>query len=206
MEKRTIEISLDDARKWYDSGNESLRILIRSVFTEAELNTNYKNITCVRDAAEALGLDWLDVSSTAYNLAKISKASSAMFKINIVRQALHLCKTLKFDKGDVYYPFNPLVTQPKRYSSEVIGKVKYKGTIYFVLFEYANLGANYGISGFTTCDKMASASAQTSFLGCASKEIAEHFGKYFGVLITEAKFGDFKDFSIISYNKTKSDE
>lgn len=104
------------------------------------------------------------------------------------------------------YPFNPLVTQPKRYSSEVIGKVKYKGTIYFVLFEYANLGANYGISGFTTCDKMASASAQTSFLGCASKEIAEHFGKYFGVLITEAKFGDFKDFSVISYNKTKSDE
>lgn len=36
------------------------------------------------------------------------------------------------------------------------------------------------------------------FLGCASKEIAEHFGKYFGMLITEAKYGDMVDFEIIS--------
>nr|DAJ12591.1 MAG TPA: hypothetical protein [Bacteriophage sp.] len=203
MEKRTIEISLEDAKKWYKSGNKTLRTLVQSVFTESELNTNYKNITCVRDAAEALGLDWSDISGKAYDLAKISKASSAMFKLNIVRQALHLCCKLKFDKGNVYYPFNPLVTQPERYSSTVVGKVKYKDTIYFVLFEYTNLGANYGISGFTARDKMASANAQSSFLGCANKEIAEHFGKYFGALITEAKFGDLKDFSVISYNEIK---
>lgn len=91
----------------------------------------------------------------------------------------------------------------ERYSSTVVGKVKYKDTIYFVLFEYVNLGANYGISGFTACDKMASANAQSSFLGCANKEIAEHFSKYFGALITEAKFGDLKDFSVISYNEIK---
>ena len=36
------------------------------------------------------------------------------------------------------------------------------------------------------------------FLGCASEEIARHFGKYFGMLITEAKYGDLPDFEIVS--------
>lgn len=35
------------------------------------------------------------------------------------------------------------------------------------------------------------------FLGCASREIAEHFSRYFGTLITEAKYGDLKGFEII---------
>lgn len=30
------------------------------------------------------------------------------------------------------------------------------------------------------------------------KEIAQHLGKYFGMLITEAKYGDMVDFEIIS--------
>ena len=39
--------------------------------------------------------------------------------------------------------------------------------------------------------------ASIGFLGCANKEIAQHFGKYFGMLITEAKYGDLSDFEII---------
>ena len=42
-----------------------------------------------------------------------------------------------------------------------------------------------------------SASASFGFLGCANKEIAQHLGKYFGMLITEAKYGDMVDFEII---------
>lgn len=33
--------------------------------------------------------------------------------------------------------------------------------------------------------------------GCASREIAQHFGKYFGMLITEAKYADIVDFEVI---------
>lgn len=39
--------------------------------------------------------------------------------------------------------------------------------------------------------------AAAGFLGCASEEIAKHLSKYFGMLITEAKFGDIIDFEII---------
>lgn len=34
-------------------------------------------------------------------------------------------------------------------------------------------------------------------MGCASKEIAQHLSKYFGMLITEAKYDDLPDFEII---------
>ena len=37
MEKRNIQISLEQAREWYDSQNEALRKLALSVFTEEEL-------------------------------------------------------------------------------------------------------------------------------------------------------------------------
>lgn len=39
--------------------------------------------------------------------------------------------------------------------------------------------------------------ANIGFLGCASEDIARHFGKYFGMLITEAKYADMIDFKII---------
>ena len=39
--------------------------------------------------------------------------------------------------------------------------------------------------------------SDSGFLGCATEEIARHFGKYFGMLITEAKYGDLKDFEIV---------
>ena len=42
------------------------------------------------------------------------------------------------------------------------------------------------------------ADANVGFLGCANEEIAQHLGKYFGMLITEAKYGDMVDFEIIS--------
>lgn len=208
MEKRTIEISINTAQKWYNSGNKALIALAKTAFTEDELNSNFKNITCFRDAVEALNLNYHNISKIAYDLAQVSKASSAMFKLNLVRRALHLCQKLEFDKGDIYYPFNPLTTKPKNFHN-VLGEVKYKNTVYYILCEDVNIGVNNGISGFVGNDggdTIASAGAQTSFLGCASKEIAEHFGKYFGMLITEAKFGDLKDFHILEYNLTKSDE
>lgn len=34
-------------------------------------------------------------------------------------------------------------------------------------------------------------------LGCASEEIAQHLSRYFGMLITEARFGDLDGFEII---------
>ena len=51
---------------------------------------------------------------------------------------------------------------------------------------------------------MGGAHTEIGFLGCASKEIAQHLGKYFGMLVTEAKYGDLDGFEILDFVKTKN--
>lgn len=61
----------------------------------------------------------------------------------------------------------------------------------------ANVGINNGLGDFYSYIGVCDAFSHIAFLGCANKEIAKHLGKYFGMLITEAKYGDMVDFKII---------
>lgn len=170
---------------------------------------NFKNITTFKKACEALGLNYNAMFHITKSIATISKASAAMFKLNIIRKALNLGQDLHLTKNPkdsyIYYPYNPFITKSSTYCKseinsgkmEVIGKIKSEGEEYNVLDGYATLGVNTALGGFTFYDEVGFADASIGFLGCASKEIAQHFGKYFGMLITEAKYGDMVDFEII---------
>lgn len=135
-------------------------------------------------------------------IATISVASAAMFKLNIIRKALHLGQGLSLteDPRDsyIYYPLNPFAFNSSSYyeselnsgKMEVIGKIKSEGEV--VLGGFA---INGGDGSFCFADGVG---ASFGFLGCATKEIAEHFGKYFGMLITESKYCDIiEDFEIL---------
>ena len=79
---------------------------------------------------------------------------------------------------------------------EVIGKIKSEGEEYNVLGGSAADSGPAGLGYFCSNDDVGD--AYFGFLGCASREIAEHFGKYFGMLITTAKYTDIiKDFEVI---------
>lgn len=71
-----------------------------------------------------------------------------------------------------------------------------KKTVYYVLNDqpvgrcYAGLrDYNYGVGRINNA---------FGFLGCATKEIASHFGKYFGMLIIKAEYSDMINFEVIS--------
>ena len=80
---------------------------------------------------------------------------------------------------------------------EVIGKIKSEGEEYNILCGGAVIGGRVGLGDFRSCDGVGLADAAFGFLGCATEEIAKHFGKYFGMLITIAKYGDIVDFEVI---------
>lgn len=80
---------------------------------------------------------------------------------------------------------------------EVIGKIKSEGEEYNVLGGSAFYGSIAGLGDFSSNSGVGNAFANIGFLGCVTKEIAEHFGKYFGMLITIAKFSDIVDFEVI---------
>lgn len=209
MEKRNITVTLNKAKEWFNSGNATLKEIALQAFDKNELTYNFKNITTFKKACEALGLNYNAMFHITKSIATISKASAAMLKLNIIRKALNLGQDLHLTKNPkdsyIYYPYNPFITKSSTYCKseinsgkmEVIGKIKSEGEEYNVLCGYATLGVNTALGGFTFYDEVGFADASIGFLGCASKEIAQHFGKYFGMLITEAKYGDMVDFEII---------
>ena len=207
--ERNITISLEKAVEWYNSGNDSLKEVALQAFNKDELTYNFKNITTFKKACEALGLNYDDMFYFVKDIAKISKSSAAMFKLNIIRKALNLGQDLHLTKDPkdfyIYYPYNPFVTKSSTYykseinsgKMEVIGKIKSEGEEYNVLGGHADIGGDAGLGYFDSDDGVGHALANFGFLGCANKEIAQHLGKYFGILITEAKYGDMVDFEII---------
>ena len=208
MEKRNITVTLNKAKEWFNSGNATLKEIALQAFDKDELTYNFKNITTFKKACEALGLNYNAMFHITKSIATISKASAAMFKLNIIRKALNLGQDLHLTKHPkdsyIYYPYNPFITKSSTYCKseinsgkmEVIGKIKSEGKEYNVLGGFAIAGGA-GLGNFCSDYGVDGAYAAFGFLGCATKEIAEHFGKYFGMLITEAKYGDMADFKII---------
>ena len=209
MKERNVTVTLEKAKEWYNSGNTTLKAIALQAFNKEELIYNFKDIKTLENACEALRLDYSIISIVAKDIATFSKTSAAMFKLNIIRKALNLGQDLHLTKNPkdscIYYPYNPFASKSTTFYKnelnsgkiEVIGKIKSEGKEYNVLGGGADSGGA-GLGSFDSFNGVGSAYANVGFLGCANKEIAEHFGKYFGMLITTAKYADIiKDFEVI---------
>ena len=209
MIRRNISITLEKAQEWYNSDNKSLKEIALQAFNESELKFNFRNIKSLSDACSVLGLNYNEILSESCYINRISRASAAMFNLNIIKKALNLGQELSFTKNPedshIYYPFNPIIRKDSIYYSDelkegkikIVGKFKVEGEIYLILGDstIASLTCYSGLGAFNP--KNGSGFSSIGFLGCASREIAEHFSRYFGTLITEAKYGDLKGFEII---------
>lgn len=207
---RTIPLSLREAKQWYKSNNDTLKRLALKVFTEEELVDSFVDIESFKDACAVLNLDYTNTQFRAAAIAEISKASAAMFKLNIVKRALNFGQNLHLTKdpksSHIYYPYNPFVTKGSTYyeneinsgKMEIIGRIKNEGKEHYVLGgQVYNHCSNTGLGCFCSYVGVGISDDSIGFLGCATKEIAQHFGKYFGMLITEAKYGDLPNFEIV---------
>lgn len=211
MIKRNVSITLEKAQEWYNSGNDSLKEIALQAFNESELKFDFRNIKSLSDACSVLGLNYNVILSETCYMKSISRASAAMFNLNIIKKALNLGKELSFTKNpeDSYicYPFNPIIRKDSTYYSDeikegrikIVGKFKVEEEIYLILGDsaIASITGFSGLGALNPKNGSCQAFSNTAFLGCASREIAEHFSRYFGTLITEAKYGDLKGFEII---------
>ena len=207
--ERNITITLEKAREWFNGENKDLKNIALQAFSKYELTYNFKDITTFKTACEVLGLNYDVIYIVTKDIFTFSKASAAMFKLNIIRKALNLGQDLHLTKDPedsyIYYPYNPFVTKSSTYydddfssgEQKIIGKIKSEGEEYNVLGGGAPFGGSAGLGDFRSDIGVGYAGANLGFLGCANKEIAKHLGKYFGMLITEAKYGDLDGFEVI---------
>lgn len=212
--ERNITVTLEKARELYNSDNSALKGIALQAFSKEELTTfDFTRIKTFEDACEALGLNYKDNFNISKIIESVSKASAAMFKLNIIRKALNLGHGLHLTKRQddepyVYSPCNPIMTKDSKHFDDelnhgkmfIIGSFKYDGDIYDVLGGCSMCGGIGGLSAFTPFYKYGDADTDNGLFGCATEKIAKHFGKYFGMLITEAKYGDLHNFEVIENN------
>lgn len=216
METRNITVTLKKAKEWYNSGDATLKEIALQAFSKEELTVfDFTRIKTFEDALTALEYTEstkVYIRNTINDISMYSKASAAMAQLNIVRKALNLGQRLSLIKNprdsDIYYPCNQFVTKNSTYyknelssgKMEIIGKFKSKGVEYDVLNSNFACSGIFGLGCFCPSIGVGYADANFGLLGCVSEEIAIYFGKYFGMLITEAKYGDLEDFVIIKNN------
>ena len=206
---KTLNVSIDMAREWYNGSDEVLRKLALEYYSVDELKVvPFEEIKTFEDAVNELGKDIEHANFIVNVLEHQSKASAAMYKLNIVRKALNLGQDLHFVKdpenSEIYYPYVPFVIEDSTYYDdelnsgimEIIGKIKVEGEEYNVLGGCSTYGCPAGLGCFYLPAGVGYAEISSIF-GFANEEIAEHFSKYFGMLITEVKFGDLDGFEII---------
>lgn len=210
MEERNITITLEEAKEWFNSKNATLKDLALQAFSAEEFEDNFRSIKTFKDACNALSINYSSICQLIVETSRYSKASAAMFKLNIIRKALNLGQDLRLTKNPknsyIYYPCNPFVTMnsthyQKELNSgkiEVIGRIKNEEKEYWILGNSYVYSSNDGLGNFFSSLGVGTATSNTGFLGCANKEIARHFSKYFGMLLTKAKYADLVDFEIIS--------
>lgn len=175
-------------------------------YSKEELECSFKEIKTFADACRVLDISFDANSRFADVIALTSKASAAMFKLNIVKKALNLGYDLHLTKDHIYYPYNQFILEDSTYFGseidsnrmEIIGTIESEGTVYKILGGRAGSCEDIGLGAFCPSRGVCFGSAYPGFLGCATKEIAKHFSIYFGALITEAKYGDVQGFEIIS--------
>lgn len=207
MKERNLKVTLDKAREWYNSGNETLREIAVQAFSENELKFDFRNIKSLGDACKVLNLNYDEIIVKSCLVKDISKSAAALFKLSVIRKALNLGQDLHLTKNPdssyIHYPYVPFVSEDstvfyrelKLGTMKIIGKIKSDEKIYNVLGGdvidngFRGLGQFHETVGYTGADG--------GFFGCATKEIAKHFSLYFGMLITEAKYGDLEDFEIV---------
>ena len=211
--ERNITITLEKAIEWYNSDNNTLKEIALQAFSKEELTTfDFTKIKTFEDALTALEYSESNkeyIKNTINDISMYSRASAAICKLNIIRKALNLGKDLNLTKNsgnlNIYYPHNPFMTENSTNfekqinlgEMEIIGKIKSEGILYNVLSSFICGRGTKGLGCFYYPNGVGTASDDFGFLGCATKEIVKHFSKYFGMLITEAKYGDMVDFEII---------
>lgn len=194
MEKRTIKISIETARDWYRGSNDSLKTLALQAFKEDELKPSYQNIKTLTDVKRVLNIsdsNWNNINNIPVTEAKYSAL------VALIRKALHIGVNTSLWTGNYYYPYFYIGKSEnvKKYTSynckniEVIEKFPTGETSLSVGGD-VGIGSIAGLACFHGNFSVGGATAIVGALGCISKEIAEHFGKYFGHYILKSWYGD----------------
>ena len=189
--ERNVKISLEKAREWYNSGNESLKEVALQAFKEGELVKNpWELIKTFEDACMVLNI-------SPANVALIFDGHlQTIYKLQIIKEALNGAGwNPNLNTGMVYYPWLRYYPKGSNYNSNWSPIADFKALEDNKV--YTLVGGDSGCyslgMGYFGCG-YGDVGATAGLLGCKDAEIANYFGKTFGKLIFNAIFGQYSNY------------
>lgn len=84
MKARNIKVTLNKAREWYNSDNDSLKEVALQAFKEKELKVTFRDVKSFIDACNVLNIDKINAIDIVEQIKNTSRASAAIFEISII--------------------------------------------------------------------------------------------------------------------------
>lgn len=143
MEKRSITVSLEEARNWYNGENQTLRQLALQAYTEAELSEpqNFKEVL------ESLGIQSINVgmkvNGKEVSSVEISSELTLHMKLALIAKYFNGTWKPEIDKNKYFlakvrssYVIPSSIKLDNGYYISAHGTVLYPGIVYFQKEEY----------------------------------------------------------------------
>lgn len=186
-QNRSIVISLKEAKDLYKAKGIYAKLALKA-YSEEELTDPWMNITSFKDACEKLGIVTPVKSPT--------KHSEAIYKLDIIREALNGDWVPDLESGIVWYPVFRLSRSSNLSAAyERLASFTFSGERYYLYYTECHT-SNPGLSGMSLRGEGYIVGI-TCLFACKSYEIAHHFAKYFYKEIFDSLF--------IQYNMHKWD-
>lgn len=202
METRNIVLTLKEAKEFYNSNNNTLKEIALRAYTIEELVTpDYVYIKTFEDACNSLSLNIEATKADIYNIVMIledefSLSVEAIYKLNIIRKALNEDWNPNFIDGTIYYPIIRIYPDRNEVIKDVtknnwqIGPSFISNSVKYILVNADDDSCLDG--GLADCGySCGNTEPNLGLLGCKSKEIAKHFGKYFMKEIFDAIYAPY---------------
>lgn len=190
--ERNVKISLERAREWYNSGNESLREVALQAFKEDELiGCPWELIKTFEDACAVL-----NINPDMIHLIFDGQLKS-MYKLKVIKKALNGVEwEPNLNIGTIYYPRLRYYPKGSSYNSSWTPvanfRAKEDNKVYTLIGgDYSGYDGGLGHFGFGYGDVY----SDSGLLACKSEEIAKYFGNTFGKLIFDAIYGQYNNYT-----------
>lgn len=192
MEERNLTINLQEAREWYKGTIKELRDLALKTFSKNELDPpKWQNIKTWQDVLDVLGI-------TKDNTEVLPFKACYAARVQMIREALNKGYDMSLWKGTIWYPYFRIGSEDnvKRHSDFVCGNIVVEesqpgsDSRFLLVGGNASDGGSAGLGVFFSNFGVGLSNSTCGPLGCATKEIAEHFGKYFYFEILASWYGN----------------
>ena len=192
--ERSIKVSLEKAREWYNSGNESLREVALQAFKEEELvEKPWELIKTFEDACVVLNIN----PDMEYLDRIFDSHLQNMYKLKVIKKALNGAEwEPNLNTGIIYFPWLRYHSASSSYNSDLTPIAKFKAKDNDNVYTLVGGDYNYYAGGLGSFGSgHGDVYTSLGLLGCKSKEIAKYFGETFGKLIFNAIYGQYNNYT-----------